>query len=70
MRSASVRRWVFAINTAGFALYVLWLTGRGRRIFFDPEGAIELLPCLAFLFVYAGLATGAGGSGDAAGPGG
>ncbi|MCX7817923.1 MAG: hypothetical protein N2652_01725 [Kiritimatiellae bacterium] len=57
MRGAG-RRWVLAINTAGFALYVLWLAGRRRHIFFDPEGAVELLPCLAFLFVFAGLAVG------------
>lgn len=69
MRTTAARRWVFAINTAGFALYVVWLAGRSRRIFFDPEGAVELLPCLAFLFVYAGL-TASGGSGGTAGPGG
>ena len=66
-RAAMVRRWVFAINTAGFVLYVIWLAGRGRRIFFDPEGALELVPCLAFLFVYAGLATGRGGTPEAGG---
>lgn len=58
MRTATVRRWVWVVNSAGFALYVLWLAARGRRIFFDPEGAIELLPCLAFLFVFIALAEG------------
>lgn len=52
-------RWlVLAVNAAGFLVYLGWLAGRERRIFFDPQGAIDLLPCLGFLFVFACLAGG------------
>lgn len=48
---------VAAVNGAGFVGYLFWIAGRGRRIFFDPQGIIYLLPCVAFIFVFACLAS-------------
>lgn len=48
---------VAAVNGAGFVSYLFWLAGRGRRVFFDPQGVIYLLPCVAFIFVFACLAS-------------
>jgi len=58
-----LRRAVLTVNATGFAVYLFWLASRGRRLFFDPEGAIQLLPCLAFLFVFVCLASDGGGGG-------
>jgi hypothetical protein len=48
---------VALVNGAGFVGYLFWIAGRGRRIFFDPQGIIYLLPCVAFVFVFACLAS-------------
>lgn len=48
---------VAAVNGAGFIGYLVWLAGRGRRLFFEPQGVIYLLPCVAFFFVFACLAS-------------
>jgi hypothetical protein len=48
---------VAAINGAGFIGYLVWLASRGRRLFFEPQGVIYLLPCIAFFFVFVCLGT-------------
>ncbi|MBU4461211.1 MAG: hypothetical protein KJ579_11630 [Verrucomicrobia bacterium] len=48
---------VAAVNGAGFIGYLVWLASRGRRLFFEPQGVIYLLPCIAFFFVFVCLAT-------------
>ena len=54
-RRLSLLQVVAVVNGGGFVGYLLWLAGRGRRVFFDPQGVIYLLPCVAFLFVFACL---------------
>ncbi len=46
---------VFAINTAGFLVYLAWLMSGSQRIFYTQDGVLYLLPCLPFFFVYAFL---------------
>lgn len=48
---------VAVVNGAGLVGYLFWIAGRGRRIFFDPQGIIYLLPCVAFIFVFACLSS-------------
>ena len=41
-----------ALNTAGLLAYLCWLVFRHHRILYSADGALYLLPCLPFFFVY------------------
>ena len=48
-----LRRWVLALNTAGFALFLVWMVSlRDRAILREQDGILYFMPCLPFLFVY------------------
>lgn len=48
-----MRRWVLALNTAGFALFLVWMVSlRDRAILREQDGILYFMPCLPFLFVY------------------
>ncbi len=52
----TILTWTIALlNTVGFAAYLVWLAGRSQRILYTQDGVLVLLPCLAFLFVFACL---------------
>ncbi len=48
----AIDRVIFALNTLGFAGYLMWLVSGDQRIFYTQEGVLYLLPCLPFFFVY------------------
>jgi hypothetical protein len=48
---------VWALNSAGFLAYLVWLATCRERIMEAREGVLYLLPCVAFLFVFACLLT-------------
>jgi hypothetical protein len=44
---------VLALNTAGFALFLVWMVSlRDRAILREQDGILYFMPCLPFLFVY------------------
>lgn len=48
-----LRRWVLGLNTAGFALFLVWMVSlRDRAILREQDGILYFMPCLPFLFVY------------------
>lgn len=48
-----LRRWVLALNTAGFALFLVWMVSlRDRAILREQDGILYFMPCVPFLFVY------------------
>lgn len=51
--TSRLRRWVLALNTAGFALFLVWMVSlRDRAILREQDGILYFMPCLPFLFVY------------------
>lgn len=46
---------VQAVNAIGFLAYLVWLATSHERIMNSREGVLFLLPCVAFLFVFACL---------------
>lgn len=46
---------VWGVNTLGFIAYLVWLATSHERIMNSREGVVFLLPCVAFLFVFASL---------------
>ncbi len=53
MVTGRLRRWVLALNTAGFALFLVWMVSlRDRAILREQDGILYFMPCLPFLFVY------------------
>lgn len=53
--SRGLRFAVLALNTFGLLAYLAWLVWGHQRIFYAQDGILYLLPCLAFVFVYAML---------------
>lgn len=43
------------VNSAGFLAYLVWLATSHERIMYSRQGVLYLLPCVAFLFVFACL---------------
>jgi hypothetical protein len=51
--TSRLRRWVLGLNTAGFALFLVWMVSlRDRAILREQDGILYFMPCLPFLFVY------------------
>jgi hypothetical protein len=48
-------RVVQVLNTAGFVAYLVWLATGHERILYARQGVLYLLPCIAFVFVFACL---------------
>lgn len=46
---------VTALNALGLAGYLVWLGTSRHRILYTRDGVLFLLPCVAFLFVFACL---------------
>lgn len=43
------------INSLGLAAYLVWLATSHERIMYSGQGVVYLLPCVAFIFVFACL---------------
>jgi len=48
----AARRALLTINALGLIIYLYWLATRSERLFAQAEGALYILPCLLFLFVF------------------
>jgi hypothetical protein len=43
------------LNSLGFVAYLVWLATSHERILYSRQGVFYLLPCVAFIFVFAYL---------------
>ena len=51
--TSRLRWWVLGLNTAGFALFLVWMVMlKDRAILREQDGILYFMPCLPFLFVY------------------
>lgn len=50
--TAVLQRLLLIANGLGLLLYLYWLGTRSERLFHTVDGALQLLPCLLFLFVF------------------
>ena len=50
--TARLQRLLLLLNGAGLLLYLYWLATRSEHLFRSADGALQLLPCLPFFFVF------------------
>ncbi|MBP7275711.1 MAG: hypothetical protein KBA51_05870 [Kiritimatiellae bacterium] len=52
MTADGLRRWVWALNTAGALLFLGWLVFSRERILYTQHGVVYMLPVLPFVFIF------------------
>ena len=51
--NAKLKKWIFAVNALGFALFLGWLASMSdRQLLREQDGILYFLPCVPFLFVF------------------